>query len=104
MATLALILFIPLLFLAWAQTFPELALALLAELRRQFRLWVIHRSGDEQAHFLFGQLRVWGTQKGIKARLIEEVINTHKAEVSEQFGRCPANRVLGEPTPLERYH
>ena len=99
-----LVLLSPCLFLAWLLAHPQLALALIAELKRRLRLRLIRREGERAARLFAHQLRIWGRKRALDPRLVEEVIAAHKEAVAEGVGRKRADAILGEPTSLERYH
>jgi hypothetical protein len=87
---------------SWAFVFPEQALALLAELKRQQRLRVIHRTGMEAAKDVKRNLHHYASQHGIEKELVEEVLAEHHDLIVDRLGEKYAREILGEPDPTER--
>jgi hypothetical protein len=83
--------------------YPEEALAILAELKRQLRLHVIQRTGTEAARQVRRQLHQRAAQKGISPEIVEAVLAEHHAMIVERLGHKGADQILGEPDPTERY-
>jgi len=98
------VLLIPFFLLTWALAYPRAALALIAELKRQLRLHVIRREGKQAAAQFAAKLQTWGAKQGFEKELVKEAIAAHQQTVAESVGRRYADAILGEPTPVERYH
>lgn len=94
----------PFLLFAWALAHPEAALSLIAELKQQLRLYVIQREGARASAQFAARLRAWGAERGIEKELVEETITAQRHAAAERIGRRYADAILGEPTPVERYH
>jgi len=88
----------------WAITFPHSALSILAEMKRQLRLRVIQRTGKQAHQELAQSLRREAAREGIDPHLAEEIIQENQQAIIEKTGDKIANEILGEPSPLERYH
>jgi hypothetical protein len=100
----AVVLLFPFLLFTWALVRPDAVLALIAEAKRQLRLHVIRRERVTAAAQFAARLRAWGAERGIEKELVEEAITTQRHAVVERIGRRYADTILGEPTPVERYH
>ena len=87
----------------WAILYPQDAMSVVAELRRQLRLRLIRRSGTEGAKQLSQALHEYAAQMGIEADLVDEVLAEHHDMIMERVGRHYADEILGEPDPTERY-
>ena len=88
---------------SWAYLFPEQALAILAEFKRQLRLRIIHRTGSEAVKQLGSNLHRFAIEEGIETDLVEEVLAENQDLIVERLGRKYADQILGEPDPTERY-
>jgi hypothetical protein len=86
-----------------ALLYPQDALAVVAELRRQLRLRLIRRSGAEGAKQLSQALHEYAAKTGIEAELVDYVLAEHHDMIVERVGRHYADEILGEPDPTERY-
>jgi uncharacterized protein (UPF0335 family) len=104
MPALLLIATAPVFVYIWATTHPGVARALVAELKRQWRLYLTQHEGKRVAQDFIRDFRTQMTSKGFDNQLVEEIINERKTEIIERLGRKQANAQLGEPTPLERHH
>jgi hypothetical protein len=89
---------------SWAYLFPEHAIAILAELKRQIRLRVIRQTGENAANDLRRNLHLFALQNGIEAELVEEVLAENHDLIIDRLGRKYADEILGEPDPTERYN
>lgn len=94
----------PLLLYAWALTHPEACRALVAELQRRWRLHIIQKYGKLAAQDAIVWLRKKADKEELDKEIVEELIKSHKEEIIRRLGTKEANKRLGEPTPLERYH
>jgi hypothetical protein len=88
---------------SWTYLFPEQALATIAQLKRQIRLWTIHRAGMEAAKEVAKNLRRYAFENGIECDLVEEVLAEHQDMIVERLGKKAADEILGEPDTTERY-
>jgi hypothetical protein len=88
---------------AWATLFPQEAMAVIAEFKRQLRLRVIRRSGTEGAKQLALALHQFAREQGIEAEIVDEVLAEHHDRIVERVGRHYADEILGEADPTERY-
>ena len=89
---------------SWAYLFPEQALAILAEFKRQLRLRIIHRAGAEALKELGRNLHRFAMEEGIETDMVEEVLAENQGLVIDRLGRKYADQILGEPDPKERYY
>ena len=89
--------------LTWATLFPQDALSVIAELKRQQRLRVIHHAGESIANELAQDLHKFAARKGIDRALADEVLEQNHDMIVERLGSKYANELLGEPDPNERY-
>ena len=87
---------------AWASLFPEQALDLISELKRQLRLRVIRRTGEDAAKELENRLYQIASQRGIDPEIVEEVLAEHHALIVERLGERYADEILGEADPTRR--
>ena len=90
--------------ISWAYLFPEEAIAILAELKRQIRLRVIRQAGENAAKDLRRNLHLFASENEIEAGLVEEVLAENHDLIVERLGRKYADEVLGKPDPTERYY
>jgi hypothetical protein len=104
MVILIWILFVPLALYGLAVANPRRAKAVVAELKRRWRLRLIQKGGEKEAEDLFREFQARMLAEGFDEELIEEVFEEHRAEVVDRLGRRVANASLGKPTPLERNH
>ena len=86
-----------------ATLFPQIALSVIAELKRQQRLRVIHHVGESIANELAQDLHKFAARKGIDQALVDEVLEQNHDMIAERLGSKYANELLGEPDPNERY-
>ena len=49
-------------------------------------------------------MRNTAREEGIDLKLADEVIAENQQAIIEDFGTQYANEIMGEPSPLERYH
>ena len=89
---------------AWALTFPQEALSIVAALKRHLRMRVIRRTGTYHAKMLARALHEYATQRGIESELVDDVLVGHHDMIVERLGNRYADEVLGEPDPTERYY
>jgi hypothetical protein len=104
MRIVSLLVLVPLMIYGWAIAHPLQARAMVAELKRQWRLYLIQRKGESAAADVVQELRVQARNQGMKSEQIEEVIYEKWPELVERLGTRATNEILGKPTPLERYH
>ena len=88
---------------ACATLFPQQAMTVIAELKRQLRLRVIRRSGTEGAKQLALALHQFGREQGIDSEIVDEVLADHHDMIMDRVGRHYADEILGKPDPIERY-
>ncbi len=93
-----------LLILGWAISFPQAALAVLAELKRQLRLRVIQRAGRQAVEELAQSLKDTAKEEGIDSQLADEIIEKKQHAIIQKVGKKYANDVFGEPDPFEQTH
>jgi hypothetical protein len=84
--------------------FPEATLAVIAELRRRYRLHLINRCGKKATAAFINDMRAKYERKGYDMEGFDEVIEEYKAELIYRLGTRCANDFLGEPSILERYY
>jgi len=84
---------------AWASLFPEQALDIIGELKRQLRQRVIRRTGENGAKELEYRLHRYARQRGIDQEIVEEVLAEHHALIVERLGETYADEILGEAHP-----
>ena len=89
--------------IAWVSTHPLPARAIVAEMKRRWRLLLIHRYGQMVAARLLRQFQHEAIAQGFDKELVEATLQAHKPALIEQIGIQVTNQQLGEPTPLERY-
>lgn len=87
---------------AWASLFPEQALDLIGELKRQLRLRVIRRTGEEAVKEVENRLYQIASQRGIDSEIVEEVLAEHHTLIVERLGERCADEILGEADPTRR--
>ena len=87
---------------AWASLFPEQALDIIGELKRQLRQRVIRRTGENGAKELEYRLHRYARQRGIDQEIVEEVLAEHHALIVERLGETYADEILGEAHPTRR--
>jgi hypothetical protein len=86
---------------AWGSLFPEDALTLLAELKHQLRLRVIHRHGEAKVKVLKRKLLDNAARLGIEPGQVESVLAEQHPLIVERLGRQAADEILGEPDSSE---
>lgn len=82
------------LLVGWAITFPEAALDIIANLRRQFRRSVIERTGNQAVQELAAQLKAEARWMNIPQAIAEEVIEENKEEIIERLGNKYTREIL----------
>ena len=87
----------------WVIIVPCQARALIAELKRQLRLWVIQYAGERAAQAAEHQLFQKAIQAGHDPDLVKEILAEDWDIIRERLGRQAADEILGEPSSLERY-
>jgi hypothetical protein len=93
---------IPFLYIAWIKANPLQAVALLAELKRRYRRWMVRRHGEQAAKRIETTLRAKAGKDPIKQEAIDIVMSQERARIIEKHGTVYANHSLGAPSPLER--
>jgi hypothetical protein len=88
----------------WAIAHPLQARSLVAELKRQWRLYLIQRKGESAAADVVQAFRVQARNQGVQSEQIEEIISEKWPELVERLGTKATNDSLGEPTSLENHH
>ena len=96
--------FITIMIVLYLKACPEQALALIAELKRQLRLHTIQRSGKQATQELAHRFRQRALAAGYEPQFIEQVLKEQQGVIVERLGVKAAEKILGEPTPLERYY
>ena len=86
---------------AWACLFPDDALTVLAELKRQLRLRVIRRHGEVNARVMERKLLDYATRQGIDPEQVEGILAEKHDWLSERLGNKAANEILGAADPSE---
>ena len=90
------------LILACSFLFPQEAISIVAELKRQLRLRVIRRTGTNGAKELADRLQRYASDSGIPSELVEEVLAEHHDKIVERLGKRYADEILGEADFTER--
>lgn len=103
MSIVSLLILSPLLIYAWAVVYPLQAAAIVADLKRRWRRYLIRRKGEEAAAEIVHVFRVQAQNLGFQEEQIEEVIRDNWPGLVEKLGTRETNASLGEPTALERY-
>ena len=83
--------------------FPQQTRKFIAELKRQLRLYVIRRKGEQAAKGLANTFYHDAIQKGHDPDLVKQVLDENWHIIRERLGTPLANDILGEPSTLERY-
>lgn len=84
-------------------TFPKQAQGIIAEFKRQLRLWVIKNTGERTAHSVAREFYQDAVSNGYDLEVVEAVLQERWELISDRLGTHFANELLGEPSPLERY-
>lgn len=103
MSLIVWIITIPVLIFGLMEAYPRHALAIIAELRRRFRLYLINRYGQKAAEAFMEQMRVKYAGKGFDMEEFERLLEECRPEIVERLGTHYADDFLGEPSYLERY-
>jgi hypothetical protein len=82
---------------------PASTTAVVAELKRRWRLYLIKRYGNTEFQQFAAKFRKRAVRDGYRKSDIETLLSQHKTLVIERLGTRIVNAKLGEPTPLERY-
>ena len=85
----------------WACLFPDDALTVLAELKRQLRLRVIRRHGEANARVLRRKLLDYAARQAIDPEQVESVLAEQHPLLVECLGSQAADDILGEPESSE---
>src|SRR5258708_29720182 len=91
------------LLVALAVCSPSSARAVVAKLKRRYRLYLIRRYGNIDYQDFANRLKQHMASKGYKKIEAKLFLCEHKDEVIKRLGTRIANAKLGEPTPLERF-
>ena len=89
--------------LTWAVTFPQQTRAVIAELKRHLRLWVIQYYGEKATQEIAQEFYHNAVQNGHDPKLVKKVLDENWEIIRDRLGTPLANDILGEPSPLERY-
>ena len=89
--------------LAWVISFPNEIRVILAEMKRQLRLWVIRNTGEKAALKLAQEFYLSAVRKGHDPKIVKQVLDENWEIIRDRLGTPVANDILGEPSPLERY-
>ena len=79
------LLYIPVLFTAWAMTFPMEALALIDGLKQRLTQYVIASMTRKEVRMLKERFRKWGKLEGYKEGLIDEVFDQHALKINQRI-------------------
>jgi hypothetical protein len=88
---------------AWISISSQQVQALIAERKRQLRLWVIRHSGERAMQSVTQELYNRAVCAGHDPDLVKEIIQEDWDIICDRLGRPLADEILGEPSPLERY-
>lgn len=88
---------------AWIIIYPQQARAIIADLKRQLRLWVIHHAGERATQAAAQELFQRAVKAGHDPDLVKEILEEDREIIRDRLGRPVADDVLGEPSTLERY-
>ncbi len=89
--------------IAWIFIAPQQARALIAELKRQLRLWVIQHAGERAMQAAAQELFQRAVKAGHDPDLVKEILEEDWDIIRDRLGRPVADEILGEPSTLERY-
>ena len=89
--------------IAWTLICPREARELVAELKRQLRLWVIRYSGEREMQVVTQELLDRAVKAGHDPDLVQEILEEDWHIIRDRLGGPVADKVLGEPGILERY-
>lgn len=95
---------IPLLVFVLMEAFPRSSLAVVAELKRRFRLWLIRSYGGKAADALIDEMRVKYGRQGYDTDDVERTAEEYRTDFVEKLGAQYANDLMGEPSIWERYY
>ena len=82
---------------------PQETRGLIADSKRQLRLWVIRHVGEHVADVFAQHFYQAAVQKGHDPKIVAEVLEEYREIICMRLGTPLANDILGEPSPLERY-
>ena len=85
----------------WTFLYPEVGLALIAEMKRQLRLSVIRRAGAESEKELARSLHERAAKQNIDTKLVDHVLAEHHDLIVERLGSNIADRILDDPGGTE---
>ena len=88
---------------AWGLIVPQQAQALIAALKRRLRLWVIQHTGERAARLASRDLFQKAVQAGYDPNLVKEILEEDWGIICDRLGSPIADKILGEPSALERY-
>lgn len=94
--TLFYLLSIVFLFIAWVMAYPQEALDLVTDLRRQFRRYTIQRAVNQAVQELAQQLRAEARRMGIPTAIAEQVIEEEKREIVDRLGSKYVGEMLDD--------
>ena len=86
---------------AWACLFPDDALVMLAELKRQIRFRVIRHHGEAGVRVLKHKLLDYSVSQGIDPEVVEKVLAEQYDLIVDRLGSEAADKILGEAHPSE---
>ena len=89
--------------LAWVISFPQEIREILAEMKRQLRLWVIQYTGEKATQAIAQEFYLSAVRKGHDPKMVEKVMDENWEILRDRLGTPLANDILGESSPLERY-
>jgi hypothetical protein len=76
---------------------------LTAHLRRLFRLHVIQKYGQLEAHRFWAEFRHKANHHALPKWAVERFISEQHKAIANELGHDYADKKLGPPSPLERY-
>src|SRR5438552_11093099 len=79
---------------------PASAKAIVAELKRRWRLYLIKRYGNIEFQNFAAKFRKLIARKGYQKSDVEALLSEHKDLIIERLGVKVVNTKLGEPTQL----
>ena len=97
------IIFVPVAVYSWMVANPLKAIAIVAEIKRRFRQYLVSRHGKLLAQDYIVRLRVKCKRRGEDMAELEQVFEEMRTQLEEQLGTRYADEFLGEPTEIERY-
>ena len=82
---------------------PHETRSLIAELKRQLRLWVTRQSGERAMQRTVKELFQRVVRAGHDPNIVKEIIEENWDIIRDRLGKPVADNILGEPSSLERY-